>query len=60
MLGMGERSDTAAHLLGLLAGLALGWATGARILRPPRPPTQRIYLASAAAAVVACWLLALR
>jgi membrane associated rhomboid family serine protease len=60
MLGMGERSDTAAHLLGLLAGLALGWATGARILRPPRPPTQRIYLVSAAATVVACWLLALR
>ncbi len=46
MLGMGERTDVAAHFLGLLAGLALGWAASATLARPPRPSLQTIYLAT--------------
>ncbi len=60
MLGMGERTDVAAHFLGLLAGLALGWAAGAALVRPPTAPAQTLLLAGSAGAVVACWRLALQ
>ncbi len=60
MLGMGERTDVAAHFLGLLAGLALGWAAGAALVRPPTAPAQTLLLAGCAGAVLACWRLALQ
>lgn len=59
MLGMGERTDVAAHFLGLVAGLALGWAAGAALARPPRRSLQVLGLAGSTATVFVCWALAL-
>lgn len=54
----GERTDLWAHAFGLLAGGALGWATAARLERPP-VALQWAAAALCAAAVLGAWRLAL-
>jgi membrane associated rhomboid family serine protease len=55
LLGTGERADLAAHLFGFLVGLAEGLSAP----RPPGAALQRVLVATAAATVAGCWLLAL-
>jgi membrane associated rhomboid family serine protease len=59
MLGVSERADVAAHLLGLVAGVAVGWPAGAGLTRPPAAAAQLACLLIAGATVVAAWLRAL-
>ena len=57
--GTAERADLSAHLLGLVAGIALGAGIAAFPGTPPRAPTQLLLGGCAAACVVAAWLVAL-
>jgi membrane associated rhomboid family serine protease len=59
MLGTGEHTDVLAHLFGLFAGLVLGAAAALWLRRPPGRLVQWTLAASALAAVVGCWLVAL-
>ena len=58
MLGAGRGADVLGHVLGLLAGGALGLAAAA-LRRGPGPFVQWSLVALAALAVIGCWRLAL-
>jgi rhomboid protease GluP len=64
MLGVGAGADIYAHLfglgLGIAAGLILGLRQISRGLRVPGPVGQALLGAATLAAIVSCWLLALR
>lgn len=59
MLGTGPRVDLGAHVLGLLAGGALGVAAARLLPRPPRPAAQWAAAATAVLAIFYSWGLAL-
>ena len=60
MMGTGgERTDFAAHLLGLVSGGVLGAVAAFTVPRPPSKPIQAVLLLASAAAVALCWTLAL-
>lgn len=59
MLGTSRGADVLAHATGLLAGGALGVATGLAVRRPPGPAGQLALGALAVIAVAASWRLAL-
>jgi membrane associated rhomboid family serine protease len=59
MLGVSERADVTAHLLGLVAGVAVGWPAGAALARPPGAAAQMLCLLAAGATVLTAWLRAL-
>ena len=63
MLGVGEpgdgaRIDVLAHLFGLAAGLATGFAAGPLLRRPPGRLGQGLLAATALAAVLLAWVVA--
>jgi membrane associated rhomboid family serine protease len=58
MLGMGTRADLAAHLFGLLSGVAIGALLAVALPRRPGAAAQWIGGAFAAAIVVAAWIAA--
>jgi membrane associated rhomboid family serine protease len=60
MLGMGERTDLSAHLLGLLTGIVVGALAQLAISRPPAAAVQLSCGTAAAAALVSSWWLAFR
>jgi membrane associated rhomboid family serine protease len=60
MLGVGAGADTYAHLFGLGMGVVAGAALAFKKARAPRPLAQGLLAALTAAALVGCWLLALR
>lgn len=60
MIGVGEHVDVAAHLFGLLAGVLIGVAAGRAAPHRFAWPLQATLAAASAAAVVGCWVLALR
>jgi membrane associated rhomboid family serine protease len=60
MLGVGERTDVAAHLFGLGTGLILGASVGAGLRTRVKPVAQAVLGAGAAAVVALAWALARR
>lgn len=60
MLGTGPRADLSAHVLGLVAGAALGLVCARRLPRPPNALIQCALLAASAIAVWASWSAAFR
>ena len=60
LITAGERVDLWAHLLGFVAGASLGIATPALARHLPRNATQARLTAVAIAAVLGCWVVALR
>ncbi len=59
ILGTGPGADVLSHLLGLLAGGALGLAAGRVCRRPPGAPVQWLLVVLAALFIAGCWRLAL-
>jgi membrane associated rhomboid family serine protease len=59
MLGTGKGTDLSAHLLGFVSGAVLGVLGVLGVPRPPAGRAQGLLLASALAAIVVCWRLAL-
>ena len=60
MLGMGERADLSAHLLGLVAGVLVGAAAQVSTSRPAGDLAQVVFGATAGAGLLGAWLVALR
>ena len=59
MLGTAPEADVVAHALGLVAGAALGLATGAVVRQPPRAAVQWALVALTVLVVAGAWALAL-
>jgi membrane associated rhomboid family serine protease len=59
MLGTAPEADVVAHALGLVAGAALGLATGAVLRQPPRAAVQWTLVALTVLVVAGAWALAL-
>ena len=59
MLGTAPEADVVAHALGLVAGAALGFATGAVLRQPPRAAVQGALVTLAVLVVTGAWALAL-
>lgn len=59
MIGVGERTDVVAHLMGLVSGLVLGLGAGVALRRTFGWPWQLAFGAAGIAAVVGAWLRAL-
>jgi membrane associated rhomboid family serine protease len=60
MIGMGQRADLVAHLLGLAVGSALGLAVALSLPRRPGSAGQWLLGGISVALLVGCWELALR
>ncbi len=60
MLGVGQRADLIAHLLGLAVGSALGLAVAISLPRRPGPIGQWLLGGISVALLIGCWELALR
>jgi membrane associated rhomboid family serine protease len=60
MIGMGQRADLIAHLLGLAVGSALGLVVAISLPRRPGPIEQWLLGGFSVALLIGCWELALR
>ena len=59
MLGTGRGSDFTAHVMGLAAGGALGFAAARALASPPPPAAQAVLALGAVAAIAVAWAVAL-